>query len=136
MSVIDTLPENRQVSAKKIMCVLRSHGNDLVSWTADGDVSIHGEPLKRVNFTDLLSGVVRSRPSRNIPPPYEKFLKALAEANIPESIIKNKTALNQYRAIKRDNKEAFVNEVSSTAGAHQDSGIRSKLRSMEWEAPT
>ena len=118
------------------MRVLRSHGNDLVSWTADGDVSIQGEPLKRVNFTDLLSGVVRSRPSKNIPPPYEKFLKALAEANIPESIIKNKTALNQYRAIKRDNKEAFVNEVSSTAGAHQDSGIRSKLRSMDWEAPT
>ena len=93
------------------------------------------EPLKRVNFTDLLSGVVRSRPSKNIPPPYEKFLKALAEANIPESIIKNKTALNQYRAIKRDN-EVFNNEVSSTAGAHQDRGIRSKLRSIEWEAPT
>ena len=68
-SVIDTLPENQQVSAKKIMRVLRSHGSDLVSWTADGDVSIHGEPLKRVNFTDLLSGVVRSRPSKNIPPP-------------------------------------------------------------------
>ena len=134
-SVIDTLPENQQVSAKKIMRVLRSHGNDLVSWTADGDVSIQGEPLKRVNFTDLLSGVVRSRPSKNIPPPYEKFLKALAEANIPESIIKNKTALNQYRAIKRDN-EVFNNEVSSTAGAHQDRGIRSKLRSIEWEAPT
>ena len=134
-SVIDTLPENQQVSAKKIMRVLRSHGSDLVSWTADGDVSIHGEPLKRVNFTDLLSGVVRSRPSKNIPPPYGKFLEALAEANIPESIIKNKTALNQYKAIKRDNKEAFVNEVSSTAGAHQESGIRSRLRSMDWEAP-
>ena len=106
-----------------------------VSWAGDGDVSIHGEPLKRVNFTDLLSGVVRSRPSKNIPPPYGKFLKALAEANIPESIIKNRTALNQYRAIKRDNEEAFVNEMSSTAGAHQDSDIRSKLRSMDWEAP-
>ena len=135
-SVIDTLPENQQVSAKKIMHVLRSHGNDLISWTVEGDVSIHGEPLKRVNFTDLLSGVVRSRPSKNIPPPYEKFLKALAEANIPESIIKNKTALNQYRAIKRDNKDASETEMSSTAGAHQDSGIRRKLRSMDWEAPT
>ena len=30
-SVIDTLPENQEVSAKKIMRVLRSHGNDLVS---------------------------------------------------------------------------------------------------------
>ena len=63
-------------------------------------------------------------------------MKALAEANIPESIIKNKTALNQYKAIKRDNKEAFVREVSSTTGAHQESGIRSRLRSTDWEAPT
>ena len=94
----------------------------------DGHVSIHGEPLKRVNFADLLSGEICSRRPKNIPPPYEKFLKALAEANIDESIIKNKTALNHYRAIKRDNKEAFVNEV-------QDSGLRSKLRSMDWEAP-
>ena len=39
-SVIDTLPKNQQVNAKKIMRVLRSHGGDLVSWTADGDVSI------------------------------------------------------------------------------------------------
>ena len=62
-------------------------------------------------------------------------MKALAEANIHGSIIKKKTALNQYRAIKRDKKEAFVKEVSSTAGGHQDSGIRSILRSMEWETP-
>ena len=72
-SVIDFLPENQQVSDKKIMRVLCSHGRDLVWWTADWNVSIHGEPLKRVNFTDLLSGVVCSRPSKNIPPPYEKF---------------------------------------------------------------
>ena len=64
--------------------------------------------------------MVRSRPSKNIPPPYGKFLEALAEANIPESIIKNKTALNQYRAIKRDNKEAFMNEVSSKTISYMD----------------
>ena len=76
-SVIDTLPENQQVSAKKIVRVLCSYGGDLVSWSADTDVSIIGEPLPRANFTDLLSGVVRSRPSKNIPPLYEKFLLKL-----------------------------------------------------------
>ena len=93
-SAIDTLPKNQQVSAKKIMRVLHSHGGDFVSWTAD---NIYDEPLQRVNFTGLLSGVVLSRPLKNISPPYEKFLIALAEANIPESVIKNKMALNQYR---------------------------------------
>ena len=100
----------------------------LVILYADGGVSIHGEPLQRVNFTDLLSVVVRSRPSNNNPSPYEKFLKALAEANIPESVIKNKTDLNQYRALKHDNEEAFSNEVSSTE-ARQDNDIKNKLRS-------
>ena len=133
-SVVDTLPENQQIHTKKIIRVLRSRGDDLVSWTPGGDVSIRGEPIRRVNFTDLLSGVVRSRPSKNIPPPYEKFLKALAEANIPETIIKNKTALNQYRAIKHDN-EVFNNEVSSTATRQDVPDIRSKLRSSDWEAP-
>ena len=107
------------------MRVLRSHGSDLVSWAAES------EPLRRINSTDLLIGVARSRPSKNISPPYEKFLKALTEANMPESIIKDERALNQYRATKHDNKEAFVNKVLSTAGAHQDNEIRGKLRSRD-----
>ena len=75
--------------------------------------------------------MVRSRPSKNIPPAYKKFLEVLAEANIPENVIKNEMALNQYRALKHDNEKTFVNEVSSTAAAHQDSDIKSKLRSRD-----
>ena len=122
--------------AKKFICVLRPHWKDLVSWTPEGDVSIRGEFLQRVHFTDLLSDVVRSRPLRNIPPSYEKILKALVTANVPETVINNKTALNHYRAMKRDN-ETFGNEVSSTA-EYQDnnvSNVRNTLRSKDWEAP-
>ena len=72
-SVIDTLPENQQFSAKKIVRVSRLHGSDLLSWTEDGDISIHGEPLQIVNFTDLLSVVVRPRPSKNTPRPMKSF---------------------------------------------------------------
>ena len=85
-SLVDTLPENQRMYAKKIIRVLRSHGKDLVSWTPEGDVSIRGEPLQRVHFTDLLSGVVRSRPSRNIPPSYEQFLKALVTLKLSSKI--------------------------------------------------
>ncbi len=35
-NVVDTLPKNQQVDAKKIMRVLRSRGDDLVSWTPEG----------------------------------------------------------------------------------------------------
>ena len=61
-------------------------------------------------------------------------MKALAEANIPESVIKNKTALNQYRKLKHDNVEVFNSEISSTA-ARQDNDMKRKLRSRDWEAP-
>ena len=71
--VPDILPENQQVNAKKIVPILCPHAGDLVSWTADGDVSIHGKPLRRVNFADLFSGMVRSRPLKNIPYPMKSF---------------------------------------------------------------
>ena len=54
-------------------------------------------------------------------------MKALAEANISESGIKNKKALNQYRAINYENEEAFNDTVLSTAA-------RQELRSRDWEA--
>ena len=135
-SIVDSLPKNQQVHAQKIMRVLRSHGGDLVSWTPEGDVSIRGEPIQGIHFTDLLSGVVRSRPSKNIPPAYEKFLSALAIANVPETVIKNRTALNSFRSMKRGN-DTFSNEVSSTATLQDGviSETKSKLRSNDWDAP-
>ena len=80
--------------------------------------------------------MVRSRPSKNIPPAYEKFLSALAIANVPETVIKNRTALNSFRAMKR-NSETFSNEVSSTAALQDDviSETKSNVRSNDWEAP-
>ena len=46
-SVINTLPENQQVSAKKIMRLLRTHGGDLVSWTSDEDVKFMVKPYEK-----------------------------------------------------------------------------------------
>ena len=61
MSVVDTLIESQQVSAKKIKRVIHLHGGDLMSWIAEGDVRFHSKLLRRVNFTNLLSKVVPSK---------------------------------------------------------------------------
>ena len=98
--VVDALPNNQKVNAKKLIRLLRSH--DIVSWTPQGDVSIRGKRLRGVNIVDLVGDVVRTTPSRSMPPQREQFLNALTEANVPETLVKNRMALEHYRAIKND----------------------------------
>ena len=67
-AVVDALPNNQKVNAKKLIRILRSHGNNVVSWTPQGDVSIRGQRLRGVNIVDLVGDVVRTTPSKLMPP--------------------------------------------------------------------
>ena len=48
--------------------------------------------------------------------------------------MKDKTALNQYFALKQDDEEAFNKKISSTV-TRQDNDVKSKLHSRDFEAP-
>ena len=63
-NLVDVLPNNQQINAKKLLRLLRSQGSDLVSWKSNGDVSIHGQILPGTNIADLVSDIVRSTPSK------------------------------------------------------------------------
>ena len=39
-TVVDALPNSQKANAKKLIRLLRSHGNNVVLWTPQGDVSI------------------------------------------------------------------------------------------------
>ena len=57
-------------------------------------------------------------------PQQESFLTALADANVPEALIKNKAALQLYREIKNDYRNEDSDndfEVSSTAASSSQS---------------
>ena len=110
-NLVDVLPNNQQINAKKLLRLLRSQGSDLVSWKSNGDVSIHGQILPGTNIADLVSDIVRSTPSKIRSPQRALFLNTLAEASIPETLVKNKAALEQYRMLKKS-KGDFTNEVS------------------------
>ena len=71
------------------------------------------------NLVDLVNDVLQSsRSSIMSMPQRENFLTALADANVPEALIKNKTALKLYREIKSDydnddsNTEAIVSSTT------------------------
>ena len=137
-AVVDALPNSQKVNAKKLIRLLRSH--DVVSWTPQGDVSIRGQRLRGVNIVDLVGDVVRTTPSKSMPPQREQFLNALAQANVPETFVKNRMALEHYRAIKNDG--AYQDNVEA-ASLHQDEVIpttRKRTQTTEedvidWNAP-
>ena len=84
--------------------------------------------------------VVRTTPSRSMPPQREQFLNALVQANVPETLVKNRMALEHYRAIKNDG--AYQDNLEATS-LHEDEVIptkRKRTQTMEediidWNAP-
>ena len=146
-SAVKILPQNQQRNAMKLINTLRERGDDTVTWTKDGEVRIRGEPLTGTNIVDLVGDVVRSASSKSSAPQRERFLSALAEANVPETLVKNKKALERYRQIKNNvdgnmataasNVES-IDEVSSTTPIRVEATKAKNARkktSISWEAP-
>ena len=123
--VVDVLPDSQKENAQKMLQLLRAHGEEIISWSPRGDVSIHGERLQGLNIADLVNDVLQSsRSSTRSMPQQESFLTALADANVPEALIKNKAALELYREIKNDysNEDSDNDfEVSSTTASSSQS---------------
>ena len=123
------LPTKAQNNTKKLMKYLRDQGN--VSWTCEGEVNIDGDPLKGKNIIDLVDDVVnRTKPYSN--PQLNPFLNAMARANIPETLVKNKTALENYRTIKNNTFTALPMKGVLKEDQQEESSIESM---PNWNAP-
>ena len=149
-SAVKILPQNQQRNAMKLINMLRERGDGTVTWKEDGEVMIRGEPLTGTNIVDLVGDVVRSASSKTSVPQRERFLNALAEANVPETLVKNKAALERYRQIKNNVGDAVavvasnvepIDEVSSTtpkrvaATSTMKSTRKKASSSIDWNAP-
>ena len=129
MDRVSLLPTKVQNNAKKLMKYLRDQGN--VSWTREGEVNIDGEPLKGTNIIDLVDDVVnRTKPYSN--PQLNPFLNAMARANIPETLVKNKTALENYRTIRNNTFTTLPMKGVLKEDQQEESSIESMLN---WNAP-
>ena len=121
---VNVLPANQRTNAKSLMRLLRARGDDVVSWTPNGEVSIRGKRLRGTNIIDLVGDVLRSpRSSKTVSAQHEQFLTALADANVPETVIKNNAALKRYRAIKNGESTVAtsrddVYELDESTGSH------------------
>ena len=86
-------------SAARILLNRMKGNEDVISWTPSGEVSIHGEKLRGSNIIDLVGDVLRGVKTEN--PDRHAFLQVLAELNTPSTLIKKKSALQQFQ--KRNN---------------------------------
>ena len=125
-SALKILPQNQQKNAMKLINTLRERGDDTVTWTKDGEVKIRGEPLTGTNIIDLVGDVVRSASSKSSAPQRERFLNALAEANVPETLVKNKKALERYRQIKNNVGDAVASAASNVESEDEVSSTTTK----------
>ena len=142
---MNALPTSQQTNARKLMQILQSQGDGIVSWTRNGDVQIHGQRVRGANIADLVSDVVRSTPSKTSAPERERFLSALAKVNVPETLVKNKSALEQYRVIKsdattmdgiaKDDEEDVMENVAAAATTTNEPVTKRRMKESDWNAP-
>ena len=85
-------------------------------------MSIRGQRLRGVGIVDLVGDVVRTSPSKLMPPQCEQYLNALAQANVQKTLVKNRMALEHYRVIKNDGARLDINNLESKT-LHQDEVI-------------
>ena len=107
-------------------------------------VQIHGQRVRGANIADLVSDVVRSTPSKTSAPERERFLSALAKANVPETLVKNKSALEQYRVIKSDattmdgiakEDDDVMENVAAAAATTNEPVTKRRMKESDWNAP-
>lgn len=122
-NVIESLPKTNQTDGLLLLEHLKSRP-DIIQWNSNGEIIFKGDLIPGSNLTDLISSVSTTRKSTIPILPQSVFLKALSEANVPETWIKNKgnrKLLQSYKSLKEQNpfhspntKKMKTNWISST----------------------
>ena len=96
-----SLPTTYRAPANVLMRELEKYPH-MIQWNpTTHEVSVKGQTLKGSNVVDLISDVMRTRKTAKVPIHGSSFLKTLADLNLPESFVKNKYRISQFRSYKR-----------------------------------
>ena len=90
---LDSIPRTYRPPAETLMKELERHPEQIKWDPTTREVSLNGRALRGSNIIDLVGHAIRSR--KAAPPVHaNEFLKALAELNVPEELVRNKNYQN------------------------------------------
>lgn len=108
-NAIKSLPKTSKQNGVMILEHLKNHP-DIIKWNKNGQIIYKNSTIPDSNLIDLLAGVVTNKklsPSTSNPLMSRSiFLKALSDANVPESWIRNKESkklMHSYKEAMNEN---------------------------------
>lgn len=93
-----SLPKTFQQPANVLLNELEKYP-ERVQWD-NNELTIDGKKMVGSNLIDLVGDVLRNRKTVSAPIYSDVFLKLLADINIPEELIRNKSRVAQFRSLK------------------------------------
>lgn len=89
-NILKHIPKRSQKNAEYILDALRG-ASDRVSWTEQGEIVFNGQVFKGSHVHDLIKNVTATHNVSDAarPPGWKKFLKTLADLNMPLSVVPN-----------------------------------------------
>ena len=139
-NILKGLPKTSKKNARLIIEQLKKH-SDIIRWEANGDVYFKNSRIPNTKFTDLLTNSVTNRESLSIPVMAQSvFTKALSDANVADTWIKNKEQkrlLQTYKDLRNENpyspvklRREFSNDFD------EDYSLPKMKRTKRWASST
>lgn len=126
--IIDTLPDKHKSRAKLLLNKMKQNAS-VSSWDDRGTFVYRGENIKGSNLLDLVKAVTQTNdlPSHRLPKGWDTFMKAMAELNVPSSVVGNTT---NRRALEYLKSPTSITETPKLS--HKASKKRQAITPHSW----
>lgn len=97
-----------------------------------GEISINKKTLRNSNIHDLLKYLMRNKKNEAEPLYISKFIKILANSNVPQSFIKNRKQLQVFKRLKTMKKQPFFDESDLSNTSFSSPPPKKRKRENIW----
>ena len=106
-----SLPKTFQQPASILLSELEKFPQRVQWDDTTNELIINGKRMVGSNLVDLVGDVLRNRKTVSPPMHSDAFLQLLADVNVPEEFIRNKSRLAQFRSLKGFNNTSWYNST-------------------------
>ena len=99
-----------------------------VQWDDNtNELTIDGKRMVGSNLVDLVGDILRNRKTVSPPMYSDAFLQLLADVNVPEEFIRNKSRLAQFRSLKGFDNTSWYNSTPTIVDGIEDYEIHNQI---------